>query len=282
VAIIFLETADLLHRLTIEVERIVKVALYQNYPIFGEIEKNLDDVIEAVSGEEFDILVLPELFAAGYLFSNRREALSMADQAGSGSTFERLSGLSHKKNALIVYGFPEKKGEKLFNSSLAVLPDGRFYVYQKTHLFDTEKEIFDPGTSGFFVFEYKKARVGMMICFDWRFPESARKLALSGAQIICHPSNLVLPHCPAAMIIRALENNLFTITADRVGEENRVGQKLKFIGNSRIISPSGEILASLDGTATGFISVDINPQLADNKKVTPHNDLFDDRRPEFY
>ena len=257
-------------------------AIYQNNPVFGEIEKNLDETISVVSDKEFDILVLPELFATGYIFESRREAMSLADESGAGVTFSKLKELSQKKDALIVYGFPEKRGEELFNSSLAVLPDGQYHIYQKTHLFDTEKEIFDPGETGFFIFDFRGARVGMMICFDWRFPESARKLALLGAQIICHPSNLVLPHCPAAMIIRALENNIYAITADRVGEEVRAGQSLKFIGNSRIISPRGDILAFLGENETGFKAADINPQLADNKKVTPHNDLFDDRRPEFY
>ena len=121
-----------------------------------------------------------------------------------------------------------------------------------------------------------------MICFDWRFPESARKLALLGAQIICHPSNLVLPHCPNSMVVRALENNVFTITADRVGVENRTGEKLEFIGKSRIISPDGTVLGELGTEEPGFLAVEIDPALADDKNVTPRNDLFDDRRPEFY
>ena len=121
-----------------------------------------------------------------------------------------------------------------------------------------------------------------MICFDWRFPEAARKLALGGAQIICHPSNLVLPHCPYSMVVRALENNVFTITSDRVGSENRTDQELKFIGKSRIITPDGEILGELGTDDPGFLSVDIDPQLADNKQITPNNELLSDRRPEFY
>ena len=121
-----------------------------------------------------------------------------------------------------------------------------------------------------------------MICFDWRFPEAARKLALLGAQIICHPSNLVLPHCPDAMVTRALENCLFTITANRVGSENRIEKRLQFIGHSRIIAPTGKILAELDDNNEGFIMVEIDPKLADDKAVTSGNDLFKDRRPEFY
>lgn len=260
----------------------MKVALYQNSPKFGEIVENVENVVNAVSDKEFDILVLPELFASGYQFLNKKEALSLADEAGKGYTYERLRLLAKEKNGLIVYGFPEKRGEKLFNSALAVLPDGTFHLYQKTHLFDTEKNIFSPGETGFSVFPFRGAKIGLMICFDWRFPESARKLTLLGAQIICHPSNLVLPHCPDAMIIRALENLIFTITADRVGQENRGGNLLKFIGRSRIIAPDGQILGELGEMDEDFLSVDINPKDADNKSVTRNNNILSDRRPEFY
>jgi predicted amidohydrolase len=260
----------------------MKIALYQNNPEFGQIKKNVSDVVNLASRQEFDILVLPELFATGYQFKNRSEAVGLADEAGRGYTFESLQRLSTEKNGLIVYGFPERRGVGLFNSAMAVLPDGSHYIYQKTHLFDTEKEIFDPGETGFFVFAFKNARVGMMICFDWRFPESARKLALLGAQIICHPANLVLPHCPQAMIVRALENNVFIITSDRVGEEARTRDKLKFIGQSRIIAPDGKVLGELGKSRTGWLSVDITPESADDKTVTARNDLFKDRRPEYY
>lgn len=260
----------------------MRVALFQNDPVFGQVEHNVNTVIDAVQTRDFDILVLPELFATGYQFMNRKEATSLSDRAGEGFTFEKLKDLSREKDALIVYGFPELSAGSLYNSSLAVLPDGQYHLYQKTHLFNSEKEIFEPGQTGFFVFSFKETRIGMMICFDWRFPESARKLALLGAQVICHPSNLVLPHCPNSMVVRALENNIFTISCDRVGEEERTGRKLKFIGKSRIIAPDGQILGELDETETGFLTAIIEPALADDKMVTVRNDLFKDRRTEFY
>ncbi|UCD17240.1 MAG: beta-ureidopropionase [Candidatus Zixiibacteriota bacterium] len=260
----------------------MRVALYQNNPVFGEIERNLDEAVNAVAGREFDLLVLPELFATGYQFKTVGEAVTMGDQAGAGLTFERLRILSREKDAVVVYGFPERHGMKCFNSALAILPDASYFLYQKTHLFDTEKGIFSPGETGFFTFTFRGIRLGMMICFDWRFPESARKLALAGAQIICHPSNLILPHCPDAMITRALENNVFTVTADRVGKESRSGHELQFIGSSRIISPGGMILAQLGQDDVGYLSAEINPADAENKKITPRNDIFQDRRPEYY
>ncbi|SYZ72908.1 putative beta-ureidopropionase (Beta-alanine synthase) (N-carbamoyl-beta-alanine amidohydrolase) (PydC) [Candidatus Zixiibacteriota bacterium] len=261
---------------------VIRAGLFQNNPAFGKIEANVEYVLDILSDVKFDLMVLPELFAAGYLFENREEALALADSPGTGYTFEAMRRLAHEKNALVVYGFPEKSGDRVYNSAMAIYPDGRFLVYQKTHLFNTEKNIFSPGESGFSVFDFRGIKVGMMICFDWRFPESARKLALLGAQVICHPSNLVLPHCPQAMVIRALENGVFTITADRAGDESRAGQSLHFIGHSRIIAPDGKILGELGEVEPAQLVVQIDPSQALNKSVTSLNDLFADRRPEFY
>ncbi len=258
------------------------VAIYQNRPEFGDIRKNIINLYDRVINESFDLLVLPELFATGYQFKNREEAVSFSDKAGQGFTFDRIKELATQKNALIVYGYPETAGMKLFNSALAITPDGNYYNYQKTHLFDSEKNYFDPGQTGFVTFDYNNTKFGLMVCFDWRFPESARRLALDGAQIICHPSNLVMPHCPDAMVTRALENNVFTITANRVGTEDRTGIELRFIGKSRIISPKGEILASLSEEQTEFVSIEIDPSLADIKNINSNNHIIEDRCPDYY
>jgi predicted amidohydrolase len=261
----------------------MKISLYQNNPVFGKIKDNVDSAVAAAKNGQYELIVFPELFATGYLFENKQEVWALADLPESGYTFDAMKKLSHEKQALIVYGFPEKSDDgQIFNSAMAISPDGFCHIYQKTHLFNTEKNIFSPGQTGFSVFDFKGVKIGIMICFDWRFPEAARKLALLGAQIICHPSNLVLPHCPSAMVIRALENGVYTITADRIGDENRAGQSLHFIGHSRIIAPDGRILGEIGESESGQLEVEIDPLFAKNKAVTPLNDLFSDRRPEFY
>ena len=98
-----------------------------------------------------------------------------------------------------------------------------------------------------------------MICFDWFFPESTRTLALGGADVIAHPSNLVLPHCPEAMPIRALENGVFTATANRIGTESNGRESLTFIGRSRICSPRAEVLAEATPTDATTIRAEIDP-----------------------
>ena len=119
----------------------------------------------------------------------------------------------------------------------------------------------------------------MLICFDWVFPEAWRVLALKGADIICHPSNLVIPGlCQKALPVHAVCNRIFVVTANRIGTE----RDLMFTGLSTIANPRSDILvqASPDHEEVGLVDIDI--ALARNKNVTPRNHVFDDRRPEEY
>jgi predicted amidohydrolase len=150
------------------------------------------------------------------------------------------------------------------------------------HLFYSENLYFAPGNLGFPVFDLPIGKVGMMVCFDWLYPESARSLALKGAQLIAHPSNLVLPYCPDGMVTRALENKIFTATADRVGEENRGSIDLKFIGTSEIVAPNGKILCRLGTSESAIGVVDIDLSFADKKQINEYNHLLNGRRTDQY
>jgi 5-aminopentanamidase len=261
----------------------VRVGWIQTEPAYGNPQANLLQVEEALRAGGSDLWVLPELFSTGYLFGNREEVARLAEPVPEGPTTQGLIALAARFNTAIIAGIAEHaKDGRLFNSAVAVDPSGLNACYRKIHLFDYEKEWFDPGDGPFVVVRIAGARVGLMICWDWRFPESARTLALAGAQVIAHPSNLVLPFCQAAMVTRALENGLFTITANRIGTEERSGLRLTFTGGSRIVAPDGSILSDGPARAAASASVEIDPDLADGKKVTLHNDLFADRRQEFY
>jgi len=229
-----------------------------------------------MQGKRADLWVLPEFFAAGYKYESKKEVSSVAESL-NGPTVSALRDYSLKHGSAIAAGFVEKSGGKFYNS--AVLVDGRkTHLYRKTHLFGNEKKYFSPGNTGFQVWKVKGVSVGLMICFDWFFPEAARTLALKGAQIVLHPANLVLPWGPAAMITRSLENRVFSVTANRVGLE----RGLRFIGKSQIVSPRGKVLASApSGSAAVCVSA-IDPALAFNKNVTPANHLFRDRRAKLY
>ena len=99
---------------------------------------------------------------------------------------------------------------------------------------------------------------------------------------MCHPSNLVLPYCPRAMITRCIENGVYAITTNRVGSEARAGIELTFIGMSQVVGPRGELLVRADEVEEDLRVIDIDPARAKNKMITPRNHLIDDRRPEFY
>lgn len=165
---------------------------------------------------------------------------------------------------------------------MLVYPNGEIQVYRKTHLFYKEKKLFEPGNTGLNVFQYKGVNLGLMICFDWIFPESVRTLALKGADIICHSANLVLPFCQKAMITRSIENRIFTITANRFGLEKNAGDEFSFTGMSQITDIKGNRLTQAGKNEECVKIVEIDPTEARDKKVTEWNDIFLDRREEFY
>jgi predicted amidohydrolase len=122
----------------------------------------------------------------------------------------------------------------------------------------------------------------MMVCFDWAFPEVTRSLVLQGAEIICHPSNLVLTFCQQTMLTRCLENHVFAITTNRYGADTRPQGSLRFTGKSQIVAPGGLLLNSAPAQRDALAIVDIDPADARSKMITPLNDLLGDRRPECY
>jgi len=261
----------------------MKAGFYQFNPAFGKKEENLKKVLSAITDTDADLLVLPEFFATGYQFVSQEEVSELSESIPNGDTTERLSELSRQKGIYLVAGLPERDGDRFFNSAVLSGPDGFIGVYRKTHLFFEEKLYFSPGDTGFKVWDTKVGRIGIMICFDWFFPEAMRALALMGADIITHPSNLVLPYCPAAMPIRCLENRVFAVTANRVGEENRkAGQSLRFIGQSQITSPEGKIVIRAPENDEAILIAEINPEISRNKNLNPLNNIFDDRRPDMY
>jgi predicted amidohydrolase len=159
-------------------------------------------------------------------------------------------------------------------------------TYRKMHLFYREKLWFSKSYSGFKTFRLDSlgCRIGVLICFDWLFPEASRKLALEGAEVICHPSDLVLPgKGQAGMMVRAFENRVFTITANRVGMENRGPKdKFRFTGNSQIVSPEMKRLASAGGREKVAKAAKLDLELARKKFATSMNNIFEDMRTVFY
>ena len=258
------------------------VGYFQFEPRFGDVSHNMGTIRSALDGVRFDLLVLPELCTTGYQFADRKELVDLAEPA-NGNFVGVLAELAETASGVIVAGFAERDGDDLYNAACTVTPSGDRHVYRKVHLFDREKELFKQGDTPFRSIHVGwDVPLGVMICFDWIFPEAMRALALDGARIVAHPANLVMPYCQRAMFARAVENRSFVITANRFGTEVRGGLgPLVFTGGSQVMSPDGTTLVQAAEQETALHVVEIETGEADFQ-LNQRNNLANDRRPEMY
>ncbi len=264
-------------------KKLFRGGFVQNKPIFAGVQDNLDRIAKLLEGQSADLFVLPELFATGYQFKDKQELRNLAELVPGGLTTNALTSIAKKNNTTIIAGLVEIENDQVYNSAVVTGPKGYIGKYRKLHLFDTEMDCFQQGDLPLKVFDIADAKVGIMICFDWHFPETARTLSLMGADLIAHPSNLVLAHCPQAMITRCLENRIFAVTADRVGMEDRLDEEpLNFIGQSQVVDPNGNVLVRASMTDEEVHVVELDLSLARNKSLNPRNHIFNDRRTDLY
>ncbi len=259
----------------------MKVGFLQFTPVFGNKERNFKEVEKLLKNTKNSLIVLPELFNTGYTFTSKEEIKKLAEPALS-FTSQFLHNLCKSNNLAIIGGIVERAGSRFFNSAIFVTKKGLSGVYRKVHLFMHEKRWFEPGNGPFNPFIFNRTKIGILICFDWIYPEAMRTLALNGADIVCHCANLVMPFCQDAMITRSIENRVYIITANRTGSEKRGKYKFSFTGQSQIVAPGGKVLVRAPAQGEMVKFLEINPELARNKKVNPFNDLFTDRRPDLY
>jgi predicted amidohydrolase len=267
----------------------MRIAFVQTSPGLGCTEQNLTEAYSLLEKvQEADLAVLPELFHSGYAVRDKGEAEFLSVIAGEKSEpLAMVLDTCRKFQMHIVAGFLEQDENKnLYNSAWLIGQDGILAKYRKNNLFNLEKSIFKPGmelspvtTIG----ETIQARIGMMVCFDWIFPEPWGKIAWeegpgTGAQIIAHPVNLVLPDaCPLAIRTRAMENRVFIVTSGRVGVDPGPDGDIEFRAGSRIIAPDGTILAAGHESQPDCDMVEIDPTWADDKFVTPRNHILRER-----
>jgi predicted amidohydrolase len=127
-----------------------------------------------------------------------------------------------------------------------------------------------------------RAKIGMMICFDWRFPELPRALALMGADVLVHPSNLVISNTQDAIRTRCIENRVFIVTANRTGADRRPAGTQAFTGRSQILDPAGQVMVRAGLREACAMAADLDLAEARNKMITRRSHLFDARRPKAY
>jgi predicted amidohydrolase len=258
----------------------MKISFMQFAPVLGDVQATVAR-IERLSPRcaGADLLVLPELCNSGYNFASAGQALETSEEIQDSAFLRFLETLCRQHGCHVVSGFNERDGERLYNSAVLVGPRGYVGRYRKLHLFMNEGDFFEPGDAGLPVFDIGPCRVGMLVCFDWIFPEAWRSLALQGADVICHPSNLVLPGlAQRAVPTHALTNRVYVVTANRVGAE----RDLTFTGLSTIADPGGQVLVQASATEEEVSLVEVDVSLARDKNITSRNNLWADRRPEAY
>jgi predicted amidohydrolase len=271
----------------------IVIAVAQLALVVGEPDANREAARAAVQEAAragARLVVLPELSDSGYVFADADEARSLASPAASSATLREWRSLAAAHDLTIAGGFCELGPEgQLYNSAAIVDASGTLAVYRKAHLWDAEKTIFTPGDAAPPVVELSFGNVGLMICYDLEFPEWVRIAALRGADLIAAPVNWPASGSPAPPGERSGEvvtaqaaasaNGVFIAIADRCRTERGV----EWVGGSVILRRGGYPIAGpVSEDRATVLTATIDPQRARDKRISDHNDLFADRRPDLY
>ncbi len=271
----------------------IRIGCVQSNPVFKDVEGNLDKFEQFVTEAKADILIFPELAFTGYFFTSSDDAKKYA-QPIDGILAEKIKLVAKENNVAIVTGFLEADNGILYNSAIAIDRNGKLVGhYRKVHLFYYEKIVFAPGNLGFPVCEIEvrngeKIKLGIQICYDWRFPEATRSLALNGAEVIAIPSNIVTTTgmLIETLKVRAFENKVIIAFADRIGTEKEVAngntEELVFRGESCIINYNGEILNLGSTQGESITYADVLTEETRLKNINNFNNIITDRQSKMY
>jgi N-carbamoylputrescine amidase len=275
------------------VENNVKVACIQvghrSLNIKANRENNVNSIRKAISGGA-KLLLLPELCSIPYILPTIAQYQKLAEPS-DGPIIQDWLEIANKYEIYIIGGFLELERGQMFNSAALVGPEGVIGIYRKTHLWEHERLFFAPGNCGFPVWKTSLGHIGILICFDIRFPECTRLLALKGADLICIPagwSNIVnknqIDHLGLTQgnyqaIAQANCNKVNMMCANRAEKEG----PHEFVGKSLIVDASGHVVAGpADSSKPEILFADINPKASRNKGYGTRSDLFKDRRIDLY
>jgi predicted amidohydrolase len=266
-----------------------KIAGVQMDCRLGDKAHNLELVrrqLREAAGQGARLAVFPECSLTGYCFESKDEAWPHGE-ALPGPSSDALAAECRKLGIWTVVGLLERSGKNLFNACALLGPDGLAAVYRKIHVPCLGVDRFTtPGDLPFAVHDLGGLRVGMSICYDGSFPESARVLMLLGADLVVLSTNWptgALSTVKYLVQARALENHVYYAAVNRVGEE----RGFRFLGMSRIVDCNGELIAASTGDATEILYAEIDPAHARNKHVVKIPGKYElhrtlDRRPEMY
>src|SRR6266536_6482245 len=265
----------------------MRVAVAQLDPKLGERERNLGACLQRVqeaAAAGAQLVVLPECAVPGYMFEGLDEGFKYAEDV-PGPTTEALAEACERLDTYVVCGLLQRDGDVLRNSAVLVGPDGLIGTYRKTHLPFLGVDRFVVPGDELTVYDTPLGRIGVEICYDLRFPEVTRTLALKGADIVAHPTNFPMAakvQTELITVARAAENRIYLLTANRVGKE-RSGE---FCGWSQIVDPFGVRLAEADPTEETLLVGEVDLEKARDKDYIIPGEyelyLFGHRRPELY
>lgn len=267
----------------------MRIACVQTDVAFAQVDQNLSKLERIVTDEVSQgtqLTVFPECFATGYCFDSLSEAMPYAESV-TGSTTSRVADLCRRLKTHVVFGMLERDGDTIYNLAVLMGPNGLIGTYRKVHLPWLGVDRFTTsGERPFEVFDVAGVRIGMLICYDGAFPEASRVLALKGADLILLPTNWPPGGSYMAQFstnCRAMENGVYFAAVNRIGTE----RGFQFIGQSRICSPVGATMASIDGDQPGIIRATIDVETARTKRLVrvPGKHVIDrmaDRRPHMY
>lgn len=267
----------------------IKIAAVQMEPKLGEVEANRSAIVgrlreAAAAGAK--LAAFPECALTGYCFESKAEAMEFAEPI-PGPSSRIVADACHELGVSALFGMLERDGDRLYNAAALVGPEGVIGSYRKIHLPYLGVDMHaTPGDRPFAVHDAAGMRVGMYICYDGSFPESARVLALLGADLLALITNWPThSECAAEAQTRtrAMENVCYSLAANRVGTE----RGFRFIGRSSIADPSGNVLAQAGPDEEVILYADVDPARARNKRLVrvpgKHEiDRIKDRRPEMY
>ena len=266
-----------------------KIAGVQMDCHIGQNAWNLDKILnhlDAASRQGARLVIFPECALPGYCFDSRDEALPHAEEI-PGPAVESLGNTCRRLDVFAVMGMLERSGDRLFNAAVLVGPRGLIGSYRKVHLPFLGIDRFNtPGDRPFQVWDIGGLCVGLNICYDGSFPESARVMTLAGADLVALPTSWPPgSECASQHMVatRAMENTIYYAAVNRVGEE----RGFRFIGGSRICDPSGKTLAAEEGDGEAVLYAEIDTAKARQKHIVrvpgKHEiNRIADRRPEFY
>ena len=267
----------------------VKIAGVQMDPKITRNEKNLAKMLlrtREAAGEGAGLIVFPECALTGYVFNSREEALPFGETIPGAAT-DGLAALCRELGVHVVFGLLEVNRDRFYNAATLVGPQGLVGTYRKNHLpFLGVDRFVDPGDRPFEVLRTPIGNIGMHICYDCNFPESARIMTLQGADILALPTNWpgTRSHIPEYVVnTRALENRVHVVAVDRVGVEPGV----RFLGRSKIANAVGDTLASGSKRREEVLYGEVSLAQARQKRIVIKPGEFEldfirDRRPELY